>query len=336
MKIVFNIKKIILFFRHLYYVNNFQNLIMKFILFILAFVSGLAVFSQTSEEVIIISDSIEIHGTLLTPDEANKIPVTVLIAGSGPTDRNGNNAQYENNSLKLLAEALADSGIASLRYDKRGIAGSAASEIHESDTRFDDFVKDAEGWVDLLSRDQRFTEVVVIGHSEGSLIGMISAQSGNVDKFISIAGAGRPADVILLEQIKTSSPFFTVPATNILDSLSNGHLVSSLLPALEGLFRPSVQPYLISWFKYDPAVEIAKLEIPMLIIQGTTDIQVPVSDAETLAEANPKAELVLIENMNHVFKEAPAERGENIKTYSDPDLPLIDGFAKEIISFILK
>lgn len=309
---------------------------MKTLLLILSFGSALAVFSQTSEEVIILSDSIEIHSTLLTPDNAKNIPVAILIAGSGPTDRNGNNPKYENNSLKLLAEALADSGIASLRYDKRGVAGSTASDIHESDMRFDDFVKDAQGWVEYLSKDKRFNEVVVIGHSEGSLLGMLAAQNGDVDKYISIAGIGRPADEVLLEQIKTSSPFFTVPATNILDSLSNGHLVSSLPPALEGIFRPSVQPYLISWFKYDPAVEIAKLEIPVLIIQGTTDIQVPVSDAETLAEANPKAVLVLVENMNHVFKEAPVDREENIKTYSDPDLPLIDGFATEIISFILK
>ena len=309
---------------------------MKFILFILSFGSALAVFSQTSEEVIIVSDSIEIHGTLLIPDKAKNIPVAIIIAGSGPTDRNGNNTQMANNSLKLLAEALVDSGIASLRYDKRGIAGSAGSEIREIDMRFDDYVRDAGAWVGLLSKDKRFNEVVIIGHSEGSLIGMIISQRGKVDKYISIAGAGRSADVILLEQIRTGSPFFTIPATNILDSLSNGHTVTILPPALEGLFRPSVQPYLISWFKYDPAKEIAKVDIPVLIIQGTTDIQIPISDAETLAEANPKAELVLIENMNHIFKEAPAERNENIKTYSDPDLPLIEGFATDIISFILK
>ena len=313
-----------------------DKIIMKYFIFVFIICLGPQGFSQNSEELILVSDSIEIHGTLLIPDEPKGIPVAILIAGSGPTDRNGNNTQYENNSLKLLAGALAEGGIASLRYDKRGVAGSAGSEIHESDMSFDDFVKDAAGWVDLLSQDKRFGKIVIIGHSEGSLIGMICAQKRNVAKYISIAGAGRPADDILLEQIKTSSPFFTIPATNILDSLSNGHLVSSLLPALEGLFRPSVQPYLISWFKYNPAKEIAKLKIPVLIIQGTTDIQVPVGDADALAEANPKAELVLIENMNHIFKEAPAERNENIKTYSDPDLPLIDGFASEIIKFILK
>src|SRR5690554_153147 len=297
---------------------------------------GISGYSQNSEDLFILSDAIKIHGTLLTPDIADKIPVAIIIVGSGPTDRDGNNMGYVNNSLKLLAEAFAENGVASLRYDKRGIAASAANDIHESDTRFDDFVKDAEGWVDLLSQDKRFNEVVVIGHSEGSLIGMLCAQNGNVAKYVSIAGLGRPSEKVLLEQIKTSSPFFTVPAANILDSLSNGYTVTSLLPALESLFRPSVQPYLISWFKYDPAVEITKLDIPILLIQGTNDLQVPVSDAEILAKAYPKAKLVIIENMNHVFRESPADRNENIKTYSNPDLPLIEGFATAIAEFILE
>ena len=307
---------------------------MKIILFALSLASAIAAFSQTSEEVIIVSDSIEIHGTLLFPEGLDKMPVVLIIAGSGPTDRNGNNQGYNNNSLKLLAEALADSGIASLRYDKRGIAASDAPNVHESDMRFEDFSTDAEKWIQLLSDDKRFNNVVVLGHSEGSLIGMLASQTNGVNKYISVAGVGRKADIVLLEQIKTSSPFFTIPATNILDSLSNGYTVNSLPPALGPLFRPSVQPYLISWFKYDPAVEIAKLTIPVLIVQGNTDIQVPVSDAELLAEANPRAKLVIVEGMNHVFKEAPAERGANIKTYSNPDLPLIQGFAEEIIEFI--
>lgn len=307
---------------------------MKIILFALSLVSALTSFSQTSEEVIIVSDSIEMHGTLLIPDLDKQMPVVLIIAGSGPTDRNGNNQQYENNSLKMLAEALADSGIASLRYDKRSVGASVAPNVRESDMRFEDFSTDAEKWIKLLADDERFQNIIVLGHSEGSLIGMLASQTTAVCKYISVAGAGRKANVILLDQIKTSSPFFTIPATNILDSLSRGYTVSSLPPALFPLFRPSVQPYLISWFKYDPAVEIAKLEIPVLIVQGSTDIQVPVSDSELLAEANPRAKLVIVEGMNHVFKEAPAERGANIETYSKPDLPLIDGFAEEIIGFI--
>ncbi|NEN24752.1 alpha/beta hydrolase [Cryomorpha ignava] len=307
---------------------------MKIILFALSLVSALTVFSQTSEEVIVVSDSIEIHGTLLCPEGTAKMPVVLIIAGSGPTDRDGNNPEYKNNSLKMLAESLADSGIASLRYDKRGVALSDDPNILESAIRFEDFSSDAAKWIQLLSEDKRFKNIVVLGHSEGSLIGMLASQTTAVDKYISVAGPGRPANFILLDQIIKSSPFFTVPATIMMDSLVNGYTVSSVLPALKEMFRPGVQPYLISWFKYDPAVEIAKLNKPVLIIQGSTDIQVPVSDAELLAEASPRAKLVIIEGMNHVFKEASAERGPNIKTYSNPDLALISGFAQEIIDFI--
>ncbi len=309
---------------------------MKTILFFLSLASAMTVLSQATEEVFVISDSVEIHGTLLIPEIADKMPVVLIIAGSGPTDRNGNNPQYQNNSLKMLAEALADSGIASLRYDKRGVAASAYADMQESDVRFDDIIDDASQWISRLSTDERFNKLIVLGHSEGSLVGMLASQSNLVDKYISVAGSGRPANDILLEQIHTSSPFFTIAVTNILDSLSSGYTVSALPEALKGFFRPSVQPYLISWFKYDPVVEISKLEIPVLIVQGTTDIQVRISDAEVLAEARPTARLVIIEEMNHVFKRAPATRGANIETYSKPDLPLIQGFAQEIINFIRK
>ncbi len=274
---------------------------MKIILFALSLASALGVFSQTAEEMVVVSDSIEIYGTLLCPEDAESIPVVLIIAGSGPTDRNGNNAGYINNSLKLLADSLAENGIASLRYDKRGVGASADSTLVESEVRFDDFVDDAILWTRLLAEDQRFNQVVVLGHSEGSLIGMRASNQDLVDKYISVAGPGRPANEIILDQIKTSSPFFTIPATNMLDSLSNGYTVTAVLPALKSMFRPDVQPYLISWFKYDPALEIAKLDIPVLIIQGSTDIQVAISDAELLAEALPTARTCCIRRYEPCF-----------------------------------
>lgn len=307
---------------------------MKTIFFALSLVFAFPVFSQSSEEVILVYDSINVYGTLLLPADLEEMPVALIISGSGPTDRNGNNPVMQNNSLKLLAEALADAGIASLRYDKRGIAASAIPNASESDVSFEDFISDAEGWIDLLKQDERFNDFVVIGHSEGSLIGMITAQKSEVSKYVSIAGSGRKANDILLEQLAQNAPFFTVPATIMLDSLANGYTVSNVLPALKEMFRPSVQPFLISWFKYDPAVEIAKLNKPVLIVQGTTDIQVLVSDAELLAAAKEDAKLVIFEGMNHVLKEAPIDRGANIETYNNPDLPLFKGFAKEIIDFI--
>ncbi|MDZ4714175.1 MAG: alpha/beta fold hydrolase [Cytophagales bacterium] len=275
-----------------------------------------------------------IAGTLLTPAQFRKIPVVLIIAGSGPTDRDGNNPMMKNNSLKMLAMELGRNGIATLRYDKRGIGESKAAAKSEADLRFNDYVNDAKDWIQLLKQDKRFSKVIVIGHSEGSLIGMIAA--GNADKFISIAGAGQSADKILKEQLSAQPQGVQDIAFPILDSLANGHLVNKVNPMLNSIFRPSVQPYMISWFRYDPQVEIKKLSIPVLILQGTNDIQVSTADAERLSAANPAAKLVLLEGMNHILKNVPGDRQANIATYGNPTLPLADILITITRDFILK
>jgi uncharacterized protein len=249
----------------------------------------------------------KVEGTLLIPDRENKVPLVLIIAGSGPTDRDGNNPVMKNNSLKMLAEGLAENGIASLRYDKRGVGESKDAGLSESELRFEHYVQDAKAWVDYLSKDSRFSEFVILGHSEGSLIGMIATQNPDVTKFISLAGVGTPAGEIIREQLKPQPPFVLEQSLPILEKLEKGETVDEVPPMLFSLFRPSVQPYLVSWFRYDPRQELAKLNKPILIIQGTTDLQVGVDDAEKLANANERAELRIIEEMNHILKEAESD-----------------------------
>lgn len=275
-----------------------------------------------------------IMGTLLQPVNSAKMPVVLIIAGSGPTDRNGNNSMSKTESLRLLAQALAANGIASLRYDKRGVAASAAAGKPEIELRFEDYVQDAEAWINLLKKDQRFSTVIVAGHSEGSLIGMIAAQ-GKADGFISIAGPGRPAGIVFKEQLAKQLPVIKQASYTIIDSLMIGEKVKSVSPLLFSLFRPSVQPYLISWFKYNPATEIARLTIPVLIVQGTKDLQVATKDAELLVAANPRAKQVLIENMNHVLKTIEGDEVENNASYNKPSLPVNTVLVKEITEFVL-
>jgi len=276
----------------------------------------------------------EIFGTLTTPEKFTRIPVALFIAGSGPTDRDGNNSSMQNNSLKMLSTALLKKGIATLRYDKRGIAESKAAIKSEADVRFDNYVDDVKAWVEMLKQDKRFSKVIIIGHSEGSLIGMIAA--AKADKFVSIAGAGQSAEKIIKIQLSTQPKIVQDLAFPMLDSLKNGFLVKKVDPMLASLFRPSVQPYMISWFKYDPQIEIAKLTIPVLIMQGTADIQVAVDDAKRLAAADPKAQMVLVENMNHIFKIVTGDRTANVATYTNPTLPIADKLVTSIIEFILK
>ena len=276
-----------------------------------------------------------IFGTITLPQKFEKGKIVLIISGSGPTDRDGNNTMMKNNSLKQFAFALADSGIASLRFDKRGIAESSKAMTKESDIRFDDYVNDVKSWILYLKKDKRFTEIIVAGHSEGSLIGMISS-TNNVDKYISISGPGNSADVTLKTQLNNQPEAIKKAAFPMLDSLSKGMLVHNNNLLLASLFRLSVQPYLISWFKYNPQTEIKKLKIPVLLIQGDKDIQVTVDDAKLLSLAKKSSQLEIIQSMNHVLKIIGDEKDENIKSYSNPSLPISSEFISKVISFIKK
>lgn len=280
-------------------------------------------------------NSEEIFGTLTTPNLSQKYPVALLISGSGPTDRNGNNVIMKNNSLKMLSEVLAKNGIASLRFDKRGIGASKASAKSEESLRFENYIDDVKSWVDLLKKDNRFSKIIIIGHSEGSLIGMIA--SGKADKFISIAGAGDSADKLIKTQIASKSNKQVEDLTfPIIDSLKNGNTVKKVDPILNSLFRASIQPYLISWFKYNPQAEIKKLNIPVLIVQGNNDLQVTVKDAESLAQSNKKAELLIVDKMNHIMKIVDGDMQANMASYNNEALPISEVMTNKIVSFIQK
>jgi uncharacterized protein len=277
-----------------------------------------------------------IFGTLSFANLKQKMPIVLIVAGSGPTDRDGNNPSMKNNSLKMLANELNLNGIASVRFDKRAIAKSAKAATKEEDLRFETYINDVNDWVKMLAKDKRFSKIIIAGHSEGSLIGMIAASySKKVNKFISIAGAGSPADEILKEQIAKQTQEYKDIAFPKIDSLKKGLLLKNVNPMLYTLFRPSVQSYLISWFKYNPTEEIAKLKIPILILQGDKDIQVSVNEANKLIKASKNASSAIIPNMNHVLKTIKTlELKEQMKTYSNPELPLNEALISEIVKFI--
>ena len=277
----------------------------------------------------------ELKGTIAIPKEKEFDTIAIIIAGSGPTDRNGNNPiAGDNNSLKMLAHSLGEEGIASLRYDKRGIAESQSILGKEEDLVFENYIEDVNLWVDKLEKDDRFKNIVIIGHSEGALIGGVSSIEKDVQGYVSIAGAGENAADTLERQLKAQSEEGYNLSKPIIDNLRIGKLTENPPKELDSLFRESVQPYLISWFKYDPSQIIGKIEVPVLIIQGENDLQVTVEDAEKLKEGNPESKLVLIDKMNHILKDAPTDQAGNMETYSKPDLSLNKELVKEIVTFL--
>jgi uncharacterized protein len=282
-----------------------------------------------------------LSGSLLVPLQLTRnAPVVLIVAGSGPTDRDGNSpAGVRASTYKFIAEGLAARGIASLRYDKLFSGSSLPKIISEQDLRFEDYASDAAAWLDYLEKDPRFKRVYVLGHSEGSLVGILAAQQKTVTGVISLAGAGRNIADILLDQLKPKlTPDLWPECQRIINELRAGRRVAAAEAQLptemrDALFRDSVQPYLISWMKYDPGQEIGKLKERVLVMHGGTDLQVPLVDAQRLAAA-AGVKPVVLQGVNHVFKTAPLQAEANIATYNHPNLPLAPGVIKALTTFI--
>lgn len=307
---------------------------MKNIIFGLFLFSASTILAQTpnfNAEDLLINPLIE--GTLIVPESQIAIPLVIIIAGSGPTDRNGNQQMAKNNSLKFLAEELYEKNIASFRYDKRIIMQMKKGILDEKSIRFNDFIIDAVDVAQYFKTDERFSKIYIIGHSEGSLIGMVAAQS-SADGFISLAGAGQPIDNVIVYQIGKQAPGLKENAQQAFDELRANGGTQNYSIGLHSIFRPDLQPYMLSWMKYNPQEEISKLKIPVLIVNGDKDIQVEVSEAELLKSAKPDAEYKIIPNMNHIFKEIAGNDLENSKSYNQYDTPVMPELIETISAFI--
>lgn len=305
------------------------------------FIAGLLFFLcfqlSTGQEVKYNEQEIEINkftaGTLSLPASAEAESLVIFIQGSGPTDRDGNQSMMQNDGIKKLARQLAEQGIASFRFDKR-IFKMNELKIQEKDLRFEDFVADVKDILNYFEEKDKFENLILAGHSEGSLIGILAAGE-NADAFISLAGAGQPIDNIIVEQIEKMAPPLAENARTAFDEIRENGQTTNYSPMLESMFRASVQPYMHSWMQYDPAREIEKLDIPVLIVNGTADIQVETKEAEMLKNAKEDAELVIIEDMNHIFREIKTDdKLVNTKSYNEPNMPLHPEFVPVITKFI--
>ena len=277
-----------------------------------------------------------IRGTLGMPKQVSgKLPIVLIVPASGPVDRDGNRPKLnqKSNTYKLLAAALAKNGIASLRYDKR-LVGETITSTRESQLRFDDYVDDAVALITQLHDDARFSKVIVLGHSEGSLVGMLSSAGQPVNGFISVEGESMTADKIIAEQIKAQPEFITQGFKRITDSLRKGKTFDQVDPALYSIARVSLQPYLMTWMRFDPTREIKKVKVPVLILQGNNDLQVSIADAEKLKKAKSDAKLTVIPGMNYMLKDAPAAAPANLATYNQPDLPVKPELVTAVTEFV--
>ena len=277
-----------------------------------------------------------IKGTLLTVSETDaQVPLVILFTGSGPNDRNGNSMMTRNDSHKQLALALQEQKIATYRYDKRSFTFVSERKT-SNDISFDDFVTDAKTVVAHFADDKRFSKIILAGHSQGSLVAML-AMDNNIDGFISIAGPADAIDETIVQQVAMQAPGLDKELEQVFTQMkSQDSLVSKINPYLLSIVGPQIQPFMKSWMKYDPKVIITDLDIPVLIVNGTRDRQVDVTQARKLHEASPVSKLVIIEGMDHVFKKVGDDDVEAAKSYQDPSFPLHPKLVSSIVEFVKK
>lgn len=284
----------------------------------------------TSEEIKV---NTNVEGTLLLPNtqKEKSIPLVILIAGSGPTDRDGNQSFMKNDALKKIAEALSQKGIATFRYDKR-IVKQIRNQNIDKNISFDDFVIDARSVIGFFK--SKFETIIVAGHSQGSLVGLLALDAG-ASGFISLAGAGKPIDEILEEQIEKTAALFSKSTERVLNVLRSGETTSEYPPELASIFNLELQAFLISWMQYNPAKIIANTPLPILIINGDKDLQVDVKEAQLLNSAAQNSKLIIIEHMNHVLVKIDGDDLENAKSYNNPNLKINEELINAIQEFTL-
>ena len=287
----------------------------------------------SEREVMIHVASGNLYGTLTIPLNNELGIVALVIPDFGLTDRDGNSAQAgDPHSLKMLAEDLAKEGISTLRLEKREVTESKASAIVTSGVRIEDMVEDAVRWLRFLKADKRFSKLAVIGHGEGALVGMLASEITDISYYISIGGHGKPGyDLVETNLAEQLTPEQMNTARMYIDEMKKGNLLEDVKPALASIFNPAIQLYLVSWFKYNPVIEIANLKANILLVQGSNDTRVSQQELALLASAYPKANKLLIDGMDHILKPSKEKQEYSVVL---ANIPLASGLVDGIAAFL--
>lgn len=304
----------------------------------LALAASFLAVELAAEEIRIPVQDAELQGSYLAPDAPGA--VAMILPGSGPTDRHGNSAQgLSTDAYRLLAQALLDQGIATLRADKRGI-GQSTGDANAVTIAL--YAQDAGKWIATAKARTALPCVWLIGHSEGGLVALeLASARDDICGLVLLAAPGRPISQILLEQLRNVPAL--VPHKDALEKAMVSLIAGIPVPPqqlpgpLIAIFAPPVQPFLMDLFAITPTEQARDIALPTLVVQGTADLQIAPSDARALVEALPDGELFEVDGMTHVLKEALDDsRSGNLATYSDPTLPLAPGLVDRISAFVLR
>jgi hypothetical protein len=283
-----------------------------------------------------------LRGSLLLPRTLGPWPLVILVSGPGATDRDGNNYQVpgRNDALALLASSLAERGVATLRYDKRGAGESLALAPDESRLRFDDYVTDLRVLVAAFRADARFGRIVVAGDSEGALVAAAALDPGETGRavfegvdLVLLAAAAESARDTFSKAIEAAPPEYLEEGRAILERVEAGGIWPTPSPYYADFFRPSFQAYLSSWLHYSLKDILPRLRARLLLVQGDRDMQVSLADFLSIAALRPSDPALVIEGMNHVLKTVPPEVEANFASFSDPAFPVAPGLVTGLAAF---
>jgi uncharacterized protein len=280
----------------------------------------------------------DLAGTITLPTDASSVPAVLIVPGSGPTDRDGNDDHYglHTDLYKLIAAGLAGNGIASLRYDKRGVGASASPEALQVPLVLDTYVQDVVLALQAIEGVRGVHSVFLLGHSQGGLLSILAASQHPPRGLILLESQGRSMAELISEQLHASP----IPADlkeradQIMEALEHGRPVADVPPGLQALFAPRLQAYMRSILTVDPGEEIERLRLPTLIIQGKNDLQTSMLDARHLQAGDPDATVLELPDANHVLREVSKDRTANLSTYREPELPLDPKLLPALVSFI--
>ena len=273
-----------------------------------------------------------IDAYLTVPANVEKPPVALLIAGSGSTDHDGNGPKLKPATLKKLSEQLVARNIATLRYDKRGAGGWKKEFGRPEDFRFKDLVDDAASLVDYLRGSGKFSRIAVVGHSEGGLVGILTANRVPLDRLVLLATSARKQGDLLKAQLeKQLPPEKLEPIEKAIDAIMAGQIVD---PPPEGLaIAPVMQPSIASAFNEDPIDPLKKVNVPTLVIAGGRDRQLARVDFLALTAADFAAKSLWLPNMNHVLVDV-SDEADDVASYDQAERPLDPALTDTVANFI--
>jgi pimeloyl-ACP methyl ester carboxylesterase len=287
-----------------------------------------------------------LEGTLTLPLGDGPFRAVVLVSGSGPQDRDA--TVFGHRLFAVWADALARRGVASLRYDERGVGASSGSFDRATTA---DFAADAQAAAEQIAARSDVGVVGIVGHSEGGLVAPIAARaSGSVGFVVTLAGPAEPFRDILRFQLLRDLPAADTAAARphierALDAAAAGDAdaTAAALGAAFGANIPAERAQSLAdflagpWGRYalnhDAEAALAAVGVPALAVYGGRDQQVPAATnapaaAAALAQSpSPRFQVAVLADKNHLFQTAPtgapAEYAQIEETVSPDVLNLV-------------